>query len=318
MKAARIHHFGGPEVIKVDDVPKPEAGDKEILVEIAASSINHIDLSLRAGEMKWLTKLTLPKTLGFDFAGTVVEVGDQVSGFSPGDRVVAMPGLGGGGAGEFATVNQGDAALLPEDVEWKNAAALPLAGATALQCLREYGRLRPGQSVLINGASGGVGSFAVQLAKYFGAEVTAVCREQHFEHVRRLGADHLVDYTQTDLAEEERRFDLVFDAAAKLEPEDLEALARHGGHAVSTRPQPKQFKTALLGRLTGSVKLHFMFTRPRPNDFALLIRLCREGRLKPCVARTFPLAELAEAHHYFENESIEGKIVVTNQPDRML
>ncbi|CAN5280160.1 NAD(P)-dependent alcohol dehydrogenase [soil metagenome] len=310
MKAARIHDFGGPEAIRIEEVERPRPKERQILIKVGASSLNHIDLSLRSGEMKVLTRFQLPKTLGFDLAGEVVECGVGVTSFLPGDRVAGMTGLGAGAAADFCCIEQNQATLVPGGVAWAEAAALPLAGATALQCLRGLAHLRAGQRVLINGASGCVGGFGVQLAKLFGAHVTAVCRECHFGHVRALGADATLDYQRDSLTDPGERYDVVFDAAATLEIGQLKALVHHGGHFVTTRPEPKQVVEGLIERFRGGVQMHFVLTRSRPGDFAFLLRLLEDGRLKPCVAQTFALAECADAHRYLESESMAGKVVL--------
>jgi len=310
MKAARIHQFGGPERVRIDEIDRPRPKARQILLKVGAGSLNHIDLSVRAGELKFLNHFQMPMTLGFDVAGEIVECGAGVTSFLAGERVAAMTGLAAGGAAEYCCVNQNQAARLPDGIAWADAAALPLAGATALQALRGLSHLRKGQSVLINGAAGGVGGFAVQLAKLYGAEVTAVCGEPHFEHVRGLGADVVLDYHKSPLVDHGHKFDVVFDAAAKLGMEQVKALVHHGGSVVTTRPEPRQMLQSIVERFRGSFKMHFMLTKPRANDFALLLRLAADGRLKTCVAKTFPLAEAAEAHHFFEATSVAGKVVL--------
>ena len=310
MKAARIHQFGGPEVIQIDHIERPRPKGSQILLKVGASSLNHIDLSLRSGELKFLTQFQMPKTIGFDVAGEIVECGPAVTGFLPGERVAAMTGLAAGGAAEYCCVEQESAARVPDGVGWADAAAIPLAAATALQALRGLGNLRQGQRVLINGASGGVGGFAVQLAKLFGADITAVCRESHFDYVRALGADAVMDYQKDSLAGLGEKFDIVFDAAAKLETEQVKALVRHGGHVVTTRAEPRKIMESFVERFRGTFQTHFMLTKPRGGDFAFLLGLVEQGRLKPCVAKTFPLTETAEAHRYFETQSVAGKVIL--------
>jgi NADPH:quinone reductase-like Zn-dependent oxidoreductase len=309
MKAAQIRSFGGPEVIQMEEVPRPRPGPNEVVVRVGASSINHIDSSVRAGELKLLTQFQLPKTLGFDLAGEIVECGSGVTAFLPGERVAGMTGFGAGSA-EYCSVDQSQLTVLPPRIEWADAAALPLAGATALQALRELAKLRAGQRILINGAAGGVGSFAVQLARIFGAKTTAVCRAAHFDHVRNLGADETVDYQAQPLTELGERYDVIFDAAAKLDTDQIKRLVHHGGHVVTTRPEPKQVIESLVERVRGAFHLHFILTKPRGGDFALLLRLWDQERLKACVVRSFPLIEAAEAHRFFDNESIAGKVVI--------
>lgn len=310
MKAARIHNFGDAEVIRVEEASRPRPSSKQILVKVAASSLNHIDLSLRQGEMKALTRFQLPKTLGFDLTGEVVECGSAVTSFWTGDRVAAMTGLAAGAAAEYCCVDQDNAVRLPDGIDWVDGAATLLAGSTALQAQRGIAHLREGQRVLINGASGGVGGYGVQLAKRAGARVTAVCRESHFEHVVALGADATIDYQKQPLEEIGEKFDVIFDAAAKLGMEQAKSLAHNGGRVVTTRAEPRQVVESLVERFRGSFKMSFMMVKPRPNDMALLLRFLQAGELKPCVVRTFDLEQIAEAHRYLENESVAGKVVV--------
>jgi len=236
--------------------------------------------------------------------------GHRISAGRPGDRVAGMTGWSAGGSAEYCRLHQSRAALLPEGIGWSEAAAVPLAAATALQTLRGHTHLRQGQRVLINGASGGVGSFAVQLAKLFGAHVTAVCRSEHFEFVRGLGADEVADYRHDAVGGSGQRFDVIFDAAAKLGMDRIKSLIHHGGHIVTTRPEAKQVMESVLERVRGAFRMHFILTKPRGGDFALLFRLMREGRLRSCVSRTFALAEAAAAHRYFEEQSVAGKVVL--------
>ena len=315
MKAVRIHEFGDPDVIRIDDIDRPRPREKQILVKVAGSSVNPVDLSLRSGEMKLIAQFQLPKTLGFELAGEIVECGSGVTSFLPGDRVVAMTGMAASAAAEYCCVDQENATLLPDELAWPEAAAVPLAGATALQALRGIAHLRKGQRLLINGASGGVGSYAVQIAKLLEAHVTAVCSEERFDHVRQLGADETFDYKTQDLSELGEKFDIVFDAAAKLSVDKIKGLVHHGGHAVTTRPAPKQVVESLVERLRGSFKLSFMMVRPRAGDIALLMRLLKEGRLQPCLAKTFPLEQAADAHRHLEDESVPGKIVLVSSAE---
>ncbi len=278
--------------------------------QVAASSLNHIDLSVRAGELKMLTRFKMPRTLGFDVAGEVMACGAGVTSFLPGDRVAGMTGLSSGGAAEFCCIRQSQVARVPDEVTLVDAAAVPLAGATALQALRGFGHLRGNQRVLINGAAGGVGSYAVQLARIIGAHVTAVCRSDHFDYVRALGANQCIDYQSDPLTSAAEKFDVVFAAAAKLNVVQLKALVHHGGHFVTTRPGANQLVESLIGFLRGAVHLHFILTKPRSGDFALLLRLLADGRLMPCIARSFPLEEAGAAHRFFETESVAGKVML--------
>ncbi|MDQ8187395.1 NADP-dependent oxidoreductase [Pelagicoccus sp. SDUM812002] len=311
MKAARIHSHGGHEVLRVDTVARPSPSDRQVLVKVKGASLNALDTSLRAGEMKVITQFQLPKTLGFDLAGEVVECGKRVTSFVPGDKVAAMTGVGGGAAAEYASVDQENVARLPEGVDMLEASAVPLAASTALQGLRGIAQLHAGQKVLVSGASGGVGGFAVQIAKLLGGSVTALCRDEHFDYVRGLGADEMIDYRDDGASKIDERFDVVFDCSAKMSLEQVQSLARHGGRVVTTRPEAKKVVQGFIDRLRGAFTYDVIMVRPRGGDIAFVLELLRQGRLQPCLRKGFPLGSVADAHRYFEEESVAGKVVLT-------
>lgn len=310
MRAVRLHRYGGPEVLQNDEVASPAPESDALLVRVRASSLNHIDVGLRAGEFSALTFWRLPVTLGFDLAGEVAAVGPRVTGFEPGDRVYGAVGHRGGANAEYALIRQSRVARLPPTLSWTDAAALPIAGLSALQALRTHAGLRDGQRVLVNGASGGVGAFGVLLAKLFGAHVVGVCSGEKREFVQSLGADEVIDYREEDFTHRSASWDVVLDAAGNREFADVRRVLSHRGVIVSTRLRPRSALELATSRLRAGPRLAFVPARERSFDLAFLARLVSEGRLKVPVDRTFMLGALSDAHRYLESGGVRGKVVV--------
>jgi NADPH:quinone reductase-like Zn-dependent oxidoreductase len=214
MKAAIIHQYGEPDVLQIAEIPKPTLQNHQLLLKVHAASINPIDWKTRKGMLKFLINQKFPIALGFDVCGEVVEVGNQVTKFKPGDMVYGMVNFPGGAYAEYAIVSESAAAFKPNNMTAEEAAALPVAALTALQSLRDLGGIQPGQKVLINGGSGGVGTYAVQIAKAYETEVTAVCSGKNLDLVKSLGADRAIDYTQQDFTTNSETYDIVFDTIA--------------------------------------------------------------------------------------------------------
>ncbi|MEV0617028.1 zinc-binding dehydrogenase [Nonomuraea sp. NPDC050404] len=284
MRAARIHEFGDTSVIRIDEVATPGPGPGEVLVEVAATSFNPSEVGLRSGLLPEVFRAELPHTLGWDVSGTVVEVGADVTGLIPGDRVF---GLVGGAAAGYVAAPASVLAAAPKNVPLADAAAVPVAGLTAWQAVHEHARVTPGQRVLINGAGGGVGLFAVQLAKLAGAHVTATASPRSAAAVRRLGADEVIDYTTTPLP---RDHDVLLN------------LAPWEGPA-----KPARTSVSIATPIEGGT--HFVM-RYDPGQLAHLAALIDEGRLKVEVAESHPLSELAQIHRRAESGDIRGKIMI--------
>lgn len=310
MRAARIHRFGGPEVLRFDEVKIPKPKRDELLVRVHATSLNHIDVGMRRGDLKVFAVGRLPLTLGFDLAGEVVACGAQVTAFAPGDRVFGAIGHRGGAAADYACVKQSKVARVPPTVALTTLAAVPIAGLTALQALRVYARLRPGQRVLVNGASGGVGAFGVSLAKLFGAQVTGICSEAKRDFVRGLGADEVLDYRTADFTNSNRCWDIVFDAAGNRTFGEVRRVLSPRGVMVTTRLAPRVALSMLTPARRGARRLAFVPARERSMDLAFLASLVEQGELHVPVARTFRFEEMAAAHHHLESGNARGKIVV--------
>jgi len=305
-------------VLKIVEVKKPEVPDDGVLVRVRAASVNMVEWYGMTG--LFLARigggLVKPKDtrLGADFSGVVEAVGRGVSDFKPGDEVF---GGSHGAYAEYVTVSKAIASN-PDNLTCEEAAAVPVAALSALQGLRDYGKIQPGQKVLINGASGGVGSFAVQIAKAFGAEVTAVCSTQNVECARSLGADHVFDYTKEDFTRSGQQYDLLFDVVGSrswfeykrvLKP-DATVVIVGGPRTPVIGPLSHVIKMQLAA-LGSSRKVVFFVAKFTREDFMVLKDLLETGKVKPFVERTYPLTQIAEAMRYLGTGHARGKIVVT-------
>jgi NADPH:quinone reductase-like Zn-dependent oxidoreductase len=322
MKAAVRDRFGPPDVIEIRELEKPTPADDEVLVRVRAASLNIADWYALTGR-PWIARptqgLRRPKEerLGTDFAGEVEAVGKDVTQFKPGDEV-----FGGrtGALAEFVCVRE-ERAIVPKPagVTFEEAAAVPVAALTALQGLRDKGRLQPGQKVLVNGASGGVGTFAVLVAKALGGDVTAVCSTGNVDAARTLGAEHVVDYTREDFTRSERRYDLIFDVAGSRSWSEYErVLTPEGIHVFVGGPK----KNRLLGPLGRLVRLRlaallrrrkvvFFIAQFNKEDMVSLQQLLEAGKLTPVIDRRYELNEVADAFRYLGEGHARGKIVIT-------
>lgn len=312
MKAVVIHRYGSPEVLQYEDVEQPKIKPSELLVKVHASSVNPIDWKIRQGMLRVITGNKFPKTLGFDVAGEVIEVGSGVTRFKPQDQIYGTVGFPGGAYAELAAVPEKSVALKPANMTYEEAAAVPGGALTALQALRNQGKIQPGQSVLINGASGGVGSFAVQIAKALGAEVTAVCSTKNVELVKSLGASRVIDYTQQDYTQDTAQYDIVFDAVGKQSFSQSKGVLKPNGVYVTTIPTADNVVQSLITALLPGKKAKFVFESPNSQDLVYLKELIEAGKIRVVIDRTYPLQELAAAHAYSETGRAVGKIVIRN------
>ena len=319
MRAVVAKGHGGPKVMRVEEVEKPGAGNDQLLVKVRAAGINPIDWRLRRGELRPVTALKRRRIPGRDVAGEVVAVGNGVEGFETGDRVYAMLAGVFGGYAEYAVVNYGLAAPMPGNLSYEEAAAIPLAALTAIQGLRGALRDLPHdceealgrRRVLINGASGGVGTFAVQLARIFGAEVTAVCSAKNLELVRGLGADHTVDYTEEDFTRRTNLYDVVFDVVGNKSFTSCRQALRPGGIYVTTEPKPEGFLWQVLTFPGENRKARVVLAKTSGRDLTLLKDLFEAERIRVVMDRAYPMDEAAEAHAYCEVGHVRGKVSLT-------
>jgi NADPH:quinone reductase-like Zn-dependent oxidoreductase len=323
MKAIVRTRYGSPEVLALQEVEKPVPKDGEVLVQVHAASVNTLDWHVMRGQPFLLriggSGVRKPKDpgLGVDLAGRVEAVGARVTHVQVGDDVF---GIGHGAFAEFACAAENRLALKPSDLSYEAAAAVPIAAVTALQGLRDKGHVRPGEQVLIQGASGGVGTFAVQIAKAFGAEVTAVCSTRNMDQARRLGADHVIDYTQEDFTKKRQRYDLIV-AVSGYHPlsayrRSLRSSGRYVMVGASSHLFQALFQAFLLGPVmsrVGSKKVGGLLanTSQHQQDLAFLKELLESGKVIPVIERRYALSETSEAIRYLEEGHASGKIVIT-------
>ncbi|NJM97402.1 MAG: NAD(P)-dependent alcohol dehydrogenase [Phormidesmis sp. RL_2_1] len=312
MKAAIIYSYGSPEVLQVAEVARPQPKADQLLVKVFASSINPIEWKIRKGMLKLLTGNNFPIALGFDLSGEVIEVGARVSRFQPGDWVYAcMDQLTGGAYAQYAAVAEKVAAMKPANMTHEQAAAVPLAAMTALQALRDKGHLKPGQRVLINGASGGVGTYAVQIAKLLGAtEVTGVCSGKNIDLVKSLGADLTIDYNQQDFTQGTTQYDIVFDVVGNCSVSACRSVLQPRGIYVTTQPSPGNYLRSILSALWPAQKFKVILLQSKHEDLQYLKAQIEAGNLRSVIDKTYPLAQIAEAHTYAEAGHTVGKTVM--------
>jgi NADPH:quinone reductase-like Zn-dependent oxidoreductase len=314
MKAIVRHNYGSPDVLELAEIEKPAVKKDELLIKVQAASVNPHDWHFLTGTpylARLMAGLRKPKhkVLGVDVAGRVEAVGEKIKGYRPGDEVFGM--LKHGGFAEYVCVAEDQVAPKPANVSFEEAAAVPLAALTALQCLRDHGQVRPGQKVLINGASGGCGTFAVQIARSFGAEVTGVCSTRNLDMVRSIGADQVIDYTQEDFTQTGQRYDLIFDAVRKRSFSDCRrALGPHGSY-VTTEVSPALLLRGLWVSKTGSQNMVPMLTQPDQKDLIVVKELLESGKITPVIDRSYALSEVPEAIRYVAKGHARGKVVIT-------
>jgi NADPH:quinone reductase-like Zn-dependent oxidoreductase len=323
MKAIVHCEYGGPEVLTLVDVEKPAPADNQVLVKVRAASLNPLDLTIRG---PWLIRPILgmrkPKEtrLGVDYAGIVEAVGKNVTQFKPGDEVF---GGKNGALAEYVCVLADRAVTLkPANMTFEQAASVPVAAITALQGLRDKGKIKPGQKVLVNGASGGVGTFAVQIAKSFGTEVTGVCSTRNLEMVRSIGADHVIDYTKEDFTKSDQRYDLIYDLVGNHSFFERQRILNPNGICVMAGVGGAGWHDGMAGRLLGELNAYLgsLFVSQKfiayiaslnKTDMAILSDLMRDGKMTPVIDRTYKLSDAPAALTYLETGHARGKVVIT-------
>jgi NADPH:quinone reductase-like Zn-dependent oxidoreductase len=325
MKAIAQDGYGAPDVLELRELDKPIVGDDDVLVRVHAASVNPYDLHFMRG-LPYIVRgiasragfgLRGPRlsVRGRDLAGQVEAVGGHVTHFRPGDEVY---GVGHGTFAEYLRASEGELALKPANLTLVQAAAMPVAAVTALHAMRNHGQVQPGQAVLINGAAGGVGTFAVQIAKAFGANVTGVCSTRNVEMVRSIGADHVIDYTAEDFTRGSKRYDLILDLVGNHSVSGsrraLEAtgmlLLSHGGRSNWIGPVGQILGAVVMSRFASQKMLAFT-ARVTSDDLVALKELAEDGKVTPVIDRTYPLSEGPEAIRYLETGHARGKVVIT-------
>lgn len=324
IKAFVYHEFGSPDVLRLEEVEKPVPTDNQLLIKVRAVSVNPLDWHFMEGTPYigrplafGLLKPTVTR-LGVDYAGTVEAVGKNITGYQPGDEVY---GNRFGAFAEYIVATDKSLALKPANLTFEQAASAPVAAITALQALRDKGKVQPGQKVLINGASGGVGTYAVQIAKSFGAEVTGVCSGRNVEMVRSLGADHVIDYTKEDFTKNGQRYDVILDNVGNhsllentrvLNPQGKYVLIGGGGPSDQgfIGPLINPVKAILLRRFI-TQDISMLLAEMTNKDLTVLADLIQAGKVKPVIDKTYPFSQLPEAMRYLETGRARGKVVIT-------
>jgi NADPH:quinone reductase-like Zn-dependent oxidoreductase len=319
MKAIVCTKYGPPDVLQLKEVEKPAPKDDEVLIKIQAASLNAYDWHLLRADV-FLVRLMgggllKPKNKipGADIAGRVEAVGRNVTQFQPGDDVFGD--IGHGGFAEYACARENRLATKPANLSFEEAAAVPMAALTALQGLRDKGRIQPGQKVLINGASGGVGTFAVQIAKSFGAEVTAVCSTGKMDTARSIGADQVIDYTKEDFTKSGQHYDVIF-AANGYHPilDYRRALGPKGIYVMAGGTMAQMFQAMLLGpwiSMAGSKKMGGLSAKVEQKDLVFIKELLEAGKVRPVIDRRYPLSDVPEALRYLGERHARGKVVIS-------
>jgi NADPH:quinone reductase-like Zn-dependent oxidoreductase len=321
MQAAVYHRYGSPDALELQEIPKPLPAEDQVLIPVHAASVNPYDWHFMRGTpsfIRLMTGIRRPKfpRLGADVAGVVEAVGAKVTAFKPGHVVF---GMAKGAFAEFACADGSQLVEKPPEISFEQAACLPIAGITALQGIRDKAKVQSGQTVLINGAAGGVGTFAVQIAKSLGAHVTGVCSTTNVELVRSIGADKVIDYTREDFARSTERYDLLFDLVGNRALADcLCTVQPHGTYIACGGGGPDRSSASLLTQMLGNAirarftsrKMPGLFAKINREDLNLLADLVEEGKVKPVIERTYSLSEIADAVRHVESGHTRGKVVI--------
>jgi NADPH:quinone reductase-like Zn-dependent oxidoreductase len=332
MRAYVLTRYGGPEGAGLMDVPSPAIGPRDVLVAVRAAGLNPVDFKFRQGKLRAILRPKLPFVLGNELAGEVMAVGSDVKRFRAGDRVFARTAKDRAGAfAQQASIDEDHAAHMPQHLSFADAAAVPLAALTALQALRDELGVKPGQKVLISGGAGGVGTFAIQIAKWLGADVTTTASQRGEALVRSLGCDEVIDYTVRNISSLNDRFDAGFDLVGGKTLEQMFDVMKPGTKIVSVAalPEPQTAIRDLGGRRVlaalfwlvsyglrsrarrAHISYRFLFMHPSGSDLAVLGELIEQARLKVVVDKTYPFAEISKAMAYVESGRAKGKVIVT-------
>jgi NADPH:quinone reductase-like Zn-dependent oxidoreductase len=311
MKAMLIYKYGSPEVFEWQDFHVPQINDNELLVKAYGSSVNPVDCAIRAGSLKTFIRLELPAVLGVDISGIVEKVGKNVTKFSVGDRVYAFLGLKRNGAyAEFVTIPESYAALIPLNVNISQAGVIPVVGLTAFQAFVDCVPLKQGMSVLINGAGGGVGTFAIQIAKAMGADVTAVCSESKALLAKRIGADMVINYHRENIFHSDKRYDVILNCVRGSQIGKWKSLLKKNGKQIVIAANPVQMPFISLSNLFSSQKSVIFNVKPNGQSLGGLSELISTRKVKPIISKTFALEELVRAHEFCETEKVPGKVSI--------
>jgi NADPH:quinone reductase-like Zn-dependent oxidoreductase len=316
MKAVIFNQYGEADVLQYQDVAEPTIQPDQLLLKAYGTSVNPVDWKIRSGQLQLLSGFNFPKSIGCDVSGVVVAIGEKVTEFKVGDLVYTfLNPLVGGAYAEYVAVPAATTARKPHNLSHSQAAAVPLAGLTALQALLDIGKIRAGQTVLINGASGGVGSFAVQIAKVLQTTVTGVCSTANLELVKQLGADVAIDYTQTDFTQQPIQYDVIFDAVGKQSFYSCQNLLKPDGIYISTLPTPDNLAAVAQTALFGGQKAKLILVQPNHRDLQALRAWIEADQVRVIVDKTYALSEMIQAHRQSQAGRTVGKIAINIEPE---
>lgn len=311
MKAVEINKYGGPEVLKIVDTEIPPVGNDEILIKIKASSINPVDWKVRKGVLRFIPGQKLPKRLGADLAGIVEQVGKNITEYNNGDEVYGViSAIRGGAYAEYVIAKKEQIAIKPSILSMEEAAAIPLAALTAYQALNKLGEIKEGDLVCINGSSGGVGHFAVQIAKALGAKVVGVCSAKNVQFSKELGADVVIDYNTTNILETSRKFDIFFDAVANQSFLKVLSILKKDGIYITTLPSFPNIISPIIKLFNGK-RSKLINLKSNSKDLRFLSELGKSGKLHVNIEKTYNLKNIQEAHRHSETRRVVGKLAIS-------
>jgi NADPH:quinone reductase-like Zn-dependent oxidoreductase len=316
MKAVVYENYGSTDVLELREIDKPSVADDEVLVKIHAASIQQTDIRFRTGTpflARVLGGLFRPKNqiLGCDYAGIVEATGKNVNEYGVGDEVCGQLNQRTGTHAEYVSVSLGEITTKPKNLTFVEAASVGVAGSIALQCLRDHGEIKQGQRVLINGASGGIGTYAVQIAKHYDTEVTGVCSAANVDMVRSIGADHVIDYKEEGFTERVDEYDIIFDAVRKSTFAECRNALTSKGIYVTTEYGPSIMLQMRMNSNPEGKRMVGILMKVDMGDMAILRELIEAGKVKPVIDRTYPLEELPDAHRYVEAGHAKGRVIIT-------
>jgi len=311
MKAVYINEYGGPEKLVYGDLNDPIPGKEEVLIRTRATSVNPVDWKVREGRLKMLSGKKFPLIVGTELSGDIVALGAEVNNFQPGQRVFAGLSHKGGACAELVSVHWRKCIEIPGELSYEDASTLAVAGVTPLQAFTIHYRVRPGDEVLVNGASGGVGSYAVQIAKELGARVTAVCSSRNADFVKELGADEVIDYAREDFRTRKEAFHVILDAAANAFFPEAKGCLKKGGMLIKLNMSVKSILLGAWSKFFSSRKLKMILLKNRKEDLQWMIDHITSGKIRVHIEKIYDLENTREAHEYSESGRVRGKLVVS-------
>jgi NADPH:quinone reductase-like Zn-dependent oxidoreductase len=311
MKAVLIEKYGGVEVLQYKEYPVPQIKDDEILINVKNSSVNPVDWKVRKGMLRFIPGQKLPKILGGDFSGIIENTGSKITEFKTNDKVFGMiSAVIGGTYAEYAVAKSHQITLMPKNLNFKEAATIPLAALTAYQALSKLGNLKKGDKVCINGCSGGVGHFAVQIAKAMGADVTGVCSTKNVEFAKKLGSDKVIDYSKEQVLKPSQRYDIFFDAVANKSYFKVKKYLNKNGKYVTTLPSISVMINSIFGFFSSKTG-KMINVKPNSEDLRILSNLIKLQNLKVHLDKTYDLKEIQKAHLHSETGRVVGKLALS-------